>query len=388
MKNKSKTLILNPVENFPLISPQEETRQYEGLYITDKDRDENLKKDAKILFAGRDEHINDMHRIYKKWAELLNAEDITMRLLSGLHAHIVMFMGIGSIGDKVLLLPVEAGGHFATKAILQRLGYKVIDMAVDYKNFRINHEATKLIIEQEKPNFIFVDRSEGINYEDFSGIISHAKSCSIFDASQYLTNILSNDFNSPFNMGFDMIISTLHKNFPGPQKALLCAKDKNNVFWKRIMAGISNYVSSMHAENVYRSGIVLEKTPILREYSKLSLKNSVELEKNLHNNGVSVVLKNEHLLPTHHIWITFDNKDDAYSAYKDLEKYNILVNYRILPYNLGYGLRLGTTAATLQGLTVAKTKQLACIISDIVNKKNPDANNIQHFIDELIPMNY
>lgn len=46
------------------------------------------------------------------WAKLLDAEALSMRLLSGLHAHIVLFMGISEIGNKVLYLPEKQGAYF------------------------------------------------------------------------------------------------------------------------------------------------------------------------------------------------------------------------------------------------------------------------------------
>ena len=67
---------------------------------------------------------------------------------------------------QVLLLPEEAGGHYATKEILVRLGYSVIDMAADPVSLCVDMEETKKIMKQYEPQLIFVDRSEGIYYED------------------------------------------------------------------------------------------------------------------------------------------------------------------------------------------------------------------------------
>jgi len=47
----------------------------------------------------------------------------------------------------------------------------------------------------------------------------------------------------------------------------------------------------------------------------------------------------------------------------NLEKIGILVNYRKLPYELGYGLRLGLSAATYRGLRAEHIEQLAAIIT-------------------------
>ena len=47
---------------------------------------------------------------------------------------------------------------------------------------------------------------------------------SVFDASQYLVNVIVGDHPNPFDYGFDLVVSSVHKNFPGPQKALLATR--------------------------------------------------------------------------------------------------------------------------------------------------------------------
>ncbi len=380
-------LILNPVENLPFLFTNSANSQLEGLYISDRLRDEQQKLAASILFSGREDLSRDINMIYQKWAKLLHADALSMRLLSGLHAHIVTFMRIGNIGDTVLLLPTAAGGHYATKSILERLGYDIIDMAVDFDNYCVDHAETLKIIEKFNPKFIFVDRSEGINYEDFTDIVRNSPACTIYDASQYLTNILVESFKSPFEMGFDFMLSTLHKNFPGPQKALICTKDKNNIYWERILKGMSSYVSSLHAENIFKAGDAINNLSILQQYADLSIQNSVLLEKYLDENGVTVIRKNPDVPATHHIWIPLGGQEEAFKVYQKLEQFHILVNYRLLPYKLGYGLRLGTTAATIQGLKPEQTKLLAKIITDIIQENAQiTPEYVEDFIKELIPL--
>lgn len=385
-----KQLILNPVENLPYLISYVEDVQAKGLYVSDKDKTEQMVMTSKISFSGRGDYNHKIHQIYREWSETLDVQHLSMRLLSGLHAHIIIFMGIGNIGDKVLLLPEEAGGHYATKGILERLGYHVVEMAVDYKNYCIDISETINIIKTEHPDFIFVDRSEGINYEEFGELLKYTdkKVCSIFDASQYLTNIIFHQFPSPFDMGFDIILSTLHKNFPGPQKALVCSQE-NSPYWQRIQKGMSDYVSSIHAENVLYAGEVLRHRRLLKEYSKIMLENSVFLENYLYEENIPVVLKDSNARPTHHIWINMNNQEKAYRFYKDMETCNLLVNYRKLPYNLGYGIRMGTAAATLQGLNPNRCRELARLIAKIYFKEQKLTElkkASENFISSLQPL--
>ena len=66
------------------------------------------------------------------------------------------------------------------------------------------------IIQNWKPDYIFVDRSEGLYYEDFSWL-KEIPCVKVFDASQYVTNIMARDYTNPFDMGFDIILTSLHK---------------------------------------------------------------------------------------------------------------------------------------------------------------------------------
>lgn len=364
-QRSKRTLILNPVENypnpdilFPCASP------IHGLYNTDSQRSDEEKLLSKIQFAGRDSVTRDVNLIYQQWAKLLGAQALTMRLLSGLHAHIILFMAITKIGDRVLLLPEIAGGHMATKAILQRLGLEVEEFLVDKANHCIDIPKSQALIDRFHPKIIFVDRSEGLIYEDFSWMNQVDGTLKIFDASQYLTNIIAGDYMNPFEMGFDYILSTTHKNLPGPQRALICCKNVD-ASWYQLKSGISKYVSNMHFHSIYSAGLILENFYELRTFSQEMLANTMLLNNALQKRGVSVIQRNitSRSPNTHHIWVSAPSREEAFRWYMNLERIGILVNYRKLPYELGYGLRLGLSAATYRGLRAEHIEQLAAIVS-------------------------
>lgn len=383
-------LILNPVENLPYLFDIKIPEELKGLYVSDKLKTDEIVRNSKIGFSGRNIINHEIRDIYKQWSARLNVKHLSMRLLSGLHAHIILFMGLGKIGDTILLLPEIAGGHYATKQILERLGYRVIEMIPDFQNFCIDIDQTKELITQTNPDFIFVDRSEGLYYEDFTSLLSDVPSTcgKIFDASQYLTNVLEKDFSSPFDMGFDIMMSTLHKNFPGPQKALVCSKE-DNPYWKSIEDAMSSYVSNLHAENILLAGKILKKDAILEKYSSLMLYNNELLEYDLLEHGLPVIPREKNRIHTHHLWMTFFDNNDAYLFYKKLEMCGILVNYRKLPYDLGMGIRMGTSAATLQGINPENIQKLSSLMSEIFYTQlvTPAlVEKVQAYIETLVPL--
>lgn len=383
--NVKRQLILNPTENLPDLLYTPSPSYSQGLYIDELLESETIQKTKTVLFSGHNILQQDIADSQERWRKLLGADHISLRLLSGLHAHTVTFMGIGKIGDTVLLLPSEAGGHNSAKKILQRLGYHVIDMAVNYESRSIDMPSTVEIIQQKQPEFIFVDQSDSLNYEDFSSLTKVSNTCNIFDASQYLTHIISQQYKSPFQMGFQIILSSLHKNFPGPQKALICSKGGEK-YWDQLIGAINTYVSSAHPANIIHAGeLIRDHLEYIRLYGTLMLQNTNVLERELMKYRIPVIERNPDLPATQQIWIPCASSDEAYRFFRTFEHYNILLNYRKLAYHLGYGLRLGTAAATLSGLRPAQCEQLAYYFQAIYHGNIPTGfqRELQNFIDSI-----
>ena len=359
------SLVLNPVENIPFAADLEvASSALTGLYNSDKLRTRSQRRDTTIQFAGRRRLERDSRLIYRQWAVALEAHDATFRLLSGLHAHIAIFMAIAQPGQRVLLLPTRAGGHMSGAAILERLGLETVEMVVDDAGQCVNAEATMGRAQQARPQFVFVDRSEGLVVEDFGYLSDLQDTTRIFDASQYISNIIAGDHPNPFRSGFELLLATVHKNFPGPQKAL-AATSRPSGTWDRLLGGLSTFVSNMHSTSTYAAGLALSRRDWLTDYSKRMLALAVTLEAELAAKGVPMVRRPAGLIPTHHLWIMENSRTKAFETFEALERCRILTNFRQLPYGLGFGVRLGMNAAARLGLEESDLPELAELIAAI-----------------------
>jgi glycine hydroxymethyltransferase len=359
------SLVLNPVENFPFPEDIAATAgPLHGLYNSDKVRGREQRRETALQFAGREALERDSQAVYRAWAEALRAEDATLRILSGLHAHTTLFMAMARHGETVLLLPIEAGGHLSGRAIVERLGLKVIEMAVDEKAMSVDMDATLKLCADSRPDYVFVDRSEGLVFEDFEPLARVPGALTIFDSSQYLTNVICGDHPNPFEWGFDLMVASVHKNFPGPQKALL-ATQRADERWASILKGVSTYVSNMHVASTYAAGLTLMRRSWLEDYSRRMLETAIGLEDELYGRGVPVVRRRRDRPPTHHVWIAERDRDHAFETYERLERCGVLVNFRMLPYGLGYGIRIGLGALARLGLDGEDVPRLAELIASI-----------------------
>jgi glycine hydroxymethyltransferase len=366
----AESIVLTPVDSLPFsLVDREHTTFLHGLYLTDKDRDREARKNALILFGGREQAVDDLAYIHRLLADAFGAAEGSLRLLSGLHAHAATFMSISKTGQKVMLLSEEAGGHFSTHAILHRLGLHTIDLPIDQQRLCIDQTATLRLIRSEQPDFIFIDRSEGLRYEDFSFVGSLEGPRKIFDASQYVSQILTGRYSNPLAWGFDLMLFSLHKSFPGPQKAGIVSREDSDL-WAELIAGLSTFVSSSHAEDSYLVGLTLLRKEWLETYVKRLLETAFELETQLLRRRLDVVPRVEQGCPdwpdTHHVWIRAPDRDAAFVQYERLSRTHLHTNYRKLPYGLGHGLRLGTTFSAVAGLSLGHIEELANIIETVV----------------------
>jgi glycine hydroxymethyltransferase len=227
------------------------------------------------------------------------------------------------------------------------------------------------VIRDQSPNFVFVDRSEGLKYEDFSFIGCLEGPVKLFDASHYLPQIICGQYENPLDWGFDFVVFTVHKSFPGPQKAgVVC--QKSNDIWKTLQQGLGQLVSSAHVENSYLTGLVLAKDTQLNAYTSRLLENALVLEDELLKAGVPVLSRSKQgdnsWPPTHHLWLPMKSQKGAFALYISLGRARIHTNYRLLPYELGWGLRMGTSAATVSGLSSETARELAGIIAEIFRR--------------------
>lgn len=122
----------------------------------------------------------------------------------------------------------------------------------------------------------------------------------------------------------------------------------------------------MHPYSIYSLGMMLENLENYKALSHNMLANTEQLKRELLSHQLMVyeqqaISVNEAI--THHIWIRCSDKTDAFELYKHWEQYGFLTNYRLLPYHLGYGIRIGLSAATVSGLLPTDIPELANLLA-------------------------
>ena len=115
------------------------------------------------------------------------------------------------------------------------------------------------------------------------------------------------------------------------------------------------------------------------------LENASFLADALKKKGLPIIQLKNKTPSTQHIWININEKEKAFSFYKNMEKMRLLVNYRLLPYNLGFGIRVGIAAATREGLRLEHIEELSKFIALIYNGDTSLSlkHNLRKFINYI-----
>ena len=172
------------------------------------------------------------------------------------------------------------------------------------------------------------------------------------------------DFNDCYEYMADFLYSQDFSSVGNDFTALMYLTGKENGYIYFSYKNGEKKVEPVKHElvNIYVA-MSIENFEKIINYSKLMLGISSKLEKALQRNGFPVIRKDYRKTPTQHIWSRFNNQNECYRVFIDLEKLGIYTNYRLLPYSIGYGLRLGVGAAIQSGLRAEHVETLANIMT-------------------------
>ena len=137
--------------------------------------------------------------------------------------------------------------------------------------------------------------------------------------------------------------------------------------------------------STYSAGLTLSRKAWIVDYSSRMLTNTIELDRELKALGIPTVSRPDYARPTHHIWIRAASQEQAFDWFKRLEATRIYVNFRKLPYNLGFGLRLGLSATTRLGLEPFECASLAKLVASSMDglEVSRSRRRVRAFAEEL-----
>lgn len=282
--------------------------------------------------------------------KMTGAKAVNLNPLSGIHAMVSVIATATSVGERVMTIHPDKGGHFATNRILADLGRECI--YAPYDASKDNNIADIIsFIRKNHIGCFYIDLMNYIHKIDIHSIKKEFGDSIkiIYDASHTLGLIMCNQFQSPINEGADIICSNTHKTFPGPHKGLVLFKDQD--YGEKINAKIAGtHYSSVHTNALISLCIsILEMSYYGEKYVEQILQNTKSLARAFEELGYSVRKIKGEYSQNHQVHLFLPNNLNRQQAYKSLLVNNISTNINALSDEKLF-LRLGTQEITRRGM--------------------------------------
>ncbi|MDO8496491.1 MAG: serine hydroxymethyltransferase [bacterium] len=326
-----------------------------------------------------DEVIDLVHRAFKIDK---NDYSVNVQSYSGSIANIAAYFGVLNVGDKILSMSLEHGGHLTHGHSVSITGkvFSFEHYGVGEDGF-INHEQVREIAKKFQPKIIIAGTSaypRTLDYEKFRKIADSVPSTSSGQAGALLMAdiahiaglIVGGVHPSPFPYA-DIVTTTTHKTLRGPRSAIIISrKNLSENIDKAVFPGIQG---GPHMNAVAATGVALEEAlkPDFKEYTEQVVKNAKVLADELIKLGFKLSSGGT---DNHLILIDMTPMGLTGSQASDkLEKEGIIVNKNMIPFDTRKawdpsGIRLGTPAVTTQGMKEKDMIEIARRIKEVLSK--------------------
>jgi glycine hydroxymethyltransferase len=305
------------------------------------------------------------------------------RPISGTLANYAAFAAISSRGDKILSLGVEHGSHVSHEkaGAAGTLGLEVGWLEYN-DDCTMNAERSCAKILEYKPRFIVIGGSVILfpqPVKELREACDKVGAKIVYDAAHVLGLIAAGMFQDPLREGADLITTSTHKTFPGPQGGMILGNVGEET-QKKIQTAVFPQFSSNH--HLHRLpalyGALREIQEFGKDYAGRIIKNAQALARELDDLGFNVLAKERGFTRSHQVLVNCGQPGSGGVAAEALERANIILNKNIIPGDgidprHPRGIRIGVQEMTRYGMKENEMKQIAEFIKRVVlDKENPE----------------
>jgi len=308
--------------------------------------------------------------------KLFGIPHINVQPYSGSIANASVLFALCAPGDRIAGMKLSAGGHLThghPNVTFSGKFFKSVQWDVDTDG-KIDYEATRKLLIEEKPKVIFVGTTAyayKIDFEFFGKVAEEIGAYVVADIAHIAGLVATGEHPNPVPY-VHLITSTTHKQLRGPRGAFVGVTqrglDKDPELAKKIdKAVFPGLQGGPHMEKIAGIGIAFEKamSPEYKIYCQQIIKNSMALVDTLKKNGLKVFGSENHLMV---VEVGYEKGKEM--AIK-LEEVGIVCNYNTIPHDRAKpfnpsGIRLGVNAVTSMGLVESDMEKIGLKIVKII----------------------
>jgi aminomethyltransferase len=361
-------------------------------------------EDAEVFYYQGTEFIWEVEELLKKEImQYLGCGSVEARLVSGQMANATVFSAMVDYLNRsdrkseqrrmrmVMNNHIIKGGHLSSQPMGALKDYVARDPRTErpavvnfpvhaHDKYRIDTEATRELLEENRPELVILGKSMVLYPEPVSALRQFIDELGLdtflmYDMAHVL-GLVGPHFQDPFAEGADIVTGSTHKTFFGTQRGIVASHltedDVLYPFWEAVeRRAFPGAVSNHHLGTLV--GLLMaayEMNAFKDEYQPRVIRNAKAFAKALKDCGLKVSGDpGVGYTQTHQVLLDVGWTRGPEIA-RVLEENNIIVNYQAAPEEEGFtasgSLRMGVSEMTRFGMEPEDFGELAELIRDVV----------------------
>ena len=335
-------------------------------------------------FIGSEYLLPFYERISLECKELYQAKYTDARTLTGMNCLTMLIMSLMKIGDNIMVLDKQYGGHASVVPILERLGINVFYAPYDLEKYDFDYAKLNQQIKENNIKFFITAASDILFPLDITKI-DDTDLTVLFDASQTLGLIAAGIHENPLpKMKNVIMFGGTHKTIPGPAHGLVLTNNKE--LYDILDAGINpKYLRNTQMHQVISLLFTLiEMQYYGKDYQINTVRMGNVLGKYLEEEGLNVVKRNNVYTTTHQVFIECP-KSQMDTIFNHAITERITLNTKTKPlFKGGYGIRLGLQEISRYAWDNEALKNIAKILK-MISQDTYNSNDLHKLLKALPP---
>ncbi len=312
---------------------------------------------------------------------LFGAEHANVQPHAGSQANEAVYRAVCEVGDKVLAMSLDHGGHLTHGSPVNFSGklYDIVPYGVRREDEQIDMDAVRRLALEHRPRMIQCGTtaySRTLDFEAFRSIADEVGAVLFADIAHIAGLVAAGVHPSPVGRAH-IVTTTTHKTLRGPRGGLiLCDADWKKKIDSAVFPG-GQGGPLMHVIAAKAVAFREAATPTFRAYCEQVVANARALADGLAGRGFRIVSGGTDV---HLFMLSLAEREiTGKQAEKVLERAGITANKNMVPFDprkpmVTSGLRIGTPAVTTRGLREPDMEAVAGLIARVLeNEEECDA---------------
>jgi glycine hydroxymethyltransferase len=336
---------------------------------------------GKRYYGGNDviDEVEDLARERAK--QLFGADHANVQPHSGANANLAAYFALLEVGDTVLGMRLDQGGHLTHGSPVNASGklYNFVSYGVTPSDERIDYDAVHDLAKQHRPKLIVAGATAYpriIDPAPFREIADEVGALFLFDAAHVAGLIAGGVHPNPVPYA-DVVTFTTHKTLRGPRGGCILSRaDLGPAIDKAVFPGMQggplDHVVAAKAVAFWEAA-----QPTFAAYAQQVVANASTLAASLAATGLRLVSGGT---DNHLMLVDLRSLDEGLSGKKArlaLDRAGISLNENTVPDDprppyVTSGLRIGTPAVTTAGMAEPEMQQIASLIHRVLHHREDE----------------